>query len=178
MKKIFVLFLVLFSVQSIVLAETRTITTSTPAYNYNYNRYPISDYAYNRLSEIEDNIFGHDFYGQNIITRIERLEDAVLNHRYPNSSVEQRINNIIYTYNRNTSANSNTGTLKKIVNGLNSALVGTPTGYTPPISDPYYNWSSNGFGQNYGNYSDYYGRNGWHRYGKNIGTGTGIQIID
>ena len=138
----------------------------------------ISDYNYSKIAEAEEYLFGENFASQNLMTRLERLEDNIFGRRYTNTSIEQRVNNIIYNYNRN--ANSNT-TYKKtkfrnIIDGLNQTFFGVPTGYTPPIyTNPYYNWDD---GSRYGSYNDYYGHNGWHRYNTGVNTGSRIRIID
>lgn len=163
---------------------TRYITTTGPAQEYSNEAY---SYGLNKIAEIEKNIYGQAFNGQNIVSRIERLEMDVFNRTYPNSSVDQRINNLIYTYKHNTqvvdSHADKTGKIKNILNGLGSAFLGVPTGYTPPIytdpySTPYYSIGSNGIGQHYGQYGDYYGNNGWHRQHHGYGSGTGIHILD
>ena len=138
----------------------------------------VSDYGYNRLAEAEEYLFGDNYASQNLIVRIERLEDSIFGRRYPNSTIEQRVNNIIYNYNRTASTNSNYKKTKfrNIMDGFNQAFFGVPTGYTPPIyTDPYYNWDN---GRRYGSYNDYYGRNGWRRYNSSTGTGSGIYRID
>ncbi len=165
-------------------AETRTIKTYSPASDINgyYGKYNgISDYSYTKLAEIENAVFGRNFAGQKILSRIERLEYRVFNRLYPDSSPEQRIANLVHNYNNAVSQSTQppvTNKLKTVVNDITSSFFGAPTGYTPPISDPYYNRSYNGMGQNYGSYSDYYGNNGWHKYEHNYGTGSGVHIID
>ena len=187
MKKILVL--LCLSVMTLpVMAESRIIKTYSPVSNssgyYNTQNYGISDYSYNKLGEMESYLFGKTYAGQNIVSRIERLEDAVFNRFYPDSSPEQRIASLAYNYNRNnnitnTQQQSQGSKFKSVMRGISNSILGVPTGYTPPVyGDPYYSWGNNGFGQHYGNYSDYYGSNGWHRYGRGINSGSGVHIID
>ena len=100
----------------------------------------------------------------------------VFGRQYPNSTVEQRVNNIIYNYNRSTSNNNYKRTkFKNIIDGFHQTFFGVPTGYTPPIyTNPYYIDN----GHRYGSYNDYYGNNGWRRYNSSAGTGSSIHIID
>ena len=123
----------------------------------------------NKLLEIENALYGHTFAEQELLARIERLENAIYNRYYPNYPLEQRINNLIYNYNqRNKLARTNR--IKRIVNDLSTTFTGVPTGFTPPISDPYYNGC--------GNNRYYYGNNGWRYYNNSFGTGSGIRILD
>ena len=130
----------------------------------------ISQHNYNRLSELENSIFGQNYENQDIITRIERLEYNIFNRLYPNSTINQRINNLIYRYNRTINSNNySNNKLGNIISRFNRVFYGVPTGYTPPIY-------SNG---NYGNYNDYYDNKGYYYYNnKSIGTGSGVHIID
>ena len=162
-----------FSISSIPVSSA----VVSPAYN-NYNYYNngvnnVSAFSINKLAEIENAAYGQCYPNENLITRVERLESALYNRRYPNYSIDRRINNLIYTYNRNNQG-ARTNTFKRLIRNLNNAIVGYPTGYTPPI-DSYYNY---GYNPNYGSYNDYYGNNGWYRYGHNAGTGAGVHIID
>ena len=121
-----------------------------------------------KLSEIENALYGHTYAEQELLARIERLENTIYNRYYPNYPLEQRLNNLIYNYNRRNHI-ARTNKIKRIVNSINSAFVGVPTGYTPPISDPYYN--------GYGSGSYYYGNNGWGYRNSGIGTGSGVRIL-
>lgn len=182
--KNFLVLLIILSAVCPSFAESRIIKTYAPAPNANgyYGSYNgVSDYSYAKLAEMENAVFGRNYAGQQLQSRLDRLEDRVFNRLYPDTSPEQRINNLLYNYNRAISQNTlapSGNKLKTIVNDITSSFFGTPTGYTPPISDTYSNWGSNGFGQRYGSYSDYYGNNGWHRYGRSAGTGSSVHILD
>ena len=175
--------LLLTTITPVCVAEE--FVTTEPIYN-TYNESAI--YGLNKISEIEHRIYGQAFREQHILARLERLEKDIFNRTYPNSSIDQRVNNIIYTYKKNAeivqqNPNSNTSKLKKFFNNLSGAMIGIPTGYTPPIysdpySTPYYSIGTNGIGQHYGQYSDYYGKNGWYRNNHGYGTGSGVHIID
>jgi hypothetical protein len=178
MRKLFLLFVLFLSAVYPAFSETRYVTTSSPMPNtsgYYYGGYNdnISRYNYNKLEEIENSMYGRNFVGENLIRRLERLENTAFNHLYPNTAPENRIANLIYYYNKRNVSNNTTSKLKSFLNGLSSNFIGVPTGYTPPI-DPYYYGAS----PNYGNYSDYYGNNGWYRNGKSVGSGGGVHIID
>ena len=147
----------------------------------------ISQYGISKIEEIEKSVYGRVYSGQNIIVRIERLEREVFNRTYPNSTIDQRINNVIYAYKRNAevvhSKTDRINKFKSFLNGLGAAFIGVPTGYTPPVysdpySMPYYSIGTNGIGQHYGQYSDYYGPNGRYRQNHNYGNNSGVRIID
>ncbi len=177
MRNLLILFILLFAACP-SYSESRFVTTSSPLPNssYYYGGYNdnISAYNYNKLEEIENSMYGRNFVGENIVRRLERLENTAFNHLYPNVAPENRIANLIYYYNKRNVANNSTSKLKNFLNGLSSNFIGVPTGYTPPI-DPYQSWNAS---SGYGNYSDYYGNNGWYRNGKNVGSGGGVHIID
>ncbi len=163
------------------LAATRYVTTSTPL-RTPYNRpYAMQNYAYNRLADVEMSVLGRNYNGQNINSRLNRLEKRVFNRTYPKSTIEQRIDNLVVNSRNNpanmTPVNSN-GKVQNIINGISSAFFGgTPTGFTPPVN-PYYSYGNNSYGTNYGRYTDYYGNRGWYRRNNSIGTGTGVHILD
>ncbi len=178
------IFLFLFLSVFCFLCHLSLPTPAEVAQSYYKEEVP---YGINKIAEIENNIYGQVFSGQHLIPRLERLEMDIFNRTYPETSTGQRINNLIYAYKRNAevvkSHPNNHGKLKSFLNGLSSAFVGTPTGYTPPIysdpyATPYYSIGSNGIGQHYGQYSDYYNRNGWHRKNTNYGHSSGVHIID
>lgn len=185
-KYLFICLLVICSCAQ-VKADTRYVTTSTPipnsSYAYNYQ----DDYGSAKLAEIESSILGRHYIGQNIDLRLNRLEQTVFNRTYPNSTITQRIDNLVVYHNNNSGRfanNNNTinpvssnNKVKGIINGITSSFFGTPTGLTPPIN-PYYSYGSNGYGSNYGDYQDYYGNNGWYRKNNSIGNNTGVHILD
>ena len=137
--KILLLLFLLFTSAMPTFSATRYVTTTEPIQGY-YN--DNAAYEFERISEIENNIYGQVFSRENILSRLERLEMDIFNRTYPNSSRDQRINNLVYTYRKNTevvqSKTNNKGKFKNILNGLSGAFIGIPTGYTPPIfTDPY-----------------------------------------
>lgn len=165
MQKIFISFLAIF-----VLTGTSAIADNIKRVDNVYYKYqgtlngqPDTD----RLLEIEKALYGHTYAEQELLARIERLENTIYNRYYPDYTIDQRLNNLIYNYNKRNQI-ARTNRIKRIVNGINSTFVGVPTGFTPPINDPYYN--------GYGSY--YYGNNGWRYYNNNIGTSSGIKILD
>lgn len=55
---------------------------------------------YPDISRIESSLFGHSFDGQNISSRLSRIERTLFTTTYPNSSNAQRIDNIISNFNQ------------------------------------------------------------------------------
>lgn len=169
MRKYFIfLFSIVLLAGTTVYADTmhRNLTLVDNGY---INPIPSSDLK--KLIEIENALYGQAYADQELLARIERLENTVYNRYYPDYALDRRLSNLIYSYNRRNNL-ARTNRIKRIVNGINSAFVGVPTGYTPPISDPYYN------GYGYGNGSYYYGNNGWGYRNSGIGTGSGVRILD
>ena len=179
MKKILIVFTLLGLIMP-AYAATRYVTTEPPLPRNYYRNYDIRDYNSNKIADVEMKVYGRTYQSQNILTRLNRLERSIFNRTYPNTSVEQRINNLIVNYNNNsnvTPINDSNSKLKNIIDSVSSTFFGTATGMTPPIN-PYYSYGSNGYGSNYGRYQDYYGTNGWMRNNSQIGSGSGVHIID
>ena len=174
MKKYFILLaFILAAVPANVQAET-TYNKTANLYDYGYQK-PVSQDSINKLVEIENTLYGQVYDEQNLLARIERLENTVYNRYYPDYTLDRRLSNLIYSYNKRYRHRS-PSRLGNVVNRFNSAFIGVPTGFTPPIStDPYYNYNYN---PAYRRYNSSFGSNGWRTYGSNIGTGTGIHILD
>lgn len=157
-----------------------TYTRSATLQNGGYNN-ALSKASSNKLVEMENALYGTVYNDQNLLSRVERLENTVFNRYYPDYAMDQRLNNLIYSYNRRY---ANPGLARRIANKINSSFVGVPTGFTPPIGyDPYstyYNgrYGSNGWSTyNPGGWSTY-GPNGWRNYNRYSGSRSGVQIID
>lgn len=172
---------------STVLADTYTKSASLKDNGY---KQQVSQTSVKKLVDMENTLYGTVYDDQNLVARIERLENTVFNRYYPNYALDQRLNNLIYSYNRRYNQ-VNSSLARRIANGFNSAFIGVPTGFTPPIStDPYYNYYNggyNGYNTRYGSngWSTYspsgwssYGPNRWRNYNRYSGARSGVQIID
>jgi len=168
MRKYVILFVV--SVLFMGAAQAYTVDRYDRVLNASYGDC-VPKSSINKLNEIENSLYGKVYADQELLARIERLENTVYNRYYPSYPIDQRLNNLIYNYNygaRNRLARTNR--LRRIVDSINSTFVGVPTGFTPPINDPYYD------DYGYGNY--YYGTNGVRYRNTRINTGSGIRILD
>ena len=163
MKKIFVIaFLFIFSVPA--FSAVRYVTTSTPV-PHSYRTMP----HYNTINRPYTHVRRNRYNTPRKIRKYNKYRDYNrynngLNSYYPGTS----------TY--YTTGNS-TGGLGGFFHNLKTSFFGTPTGLTPPVN-PYYSYGPNSYGSNYGDYQDYYGNRGWAIRNKQIGTGTGVQILD
>ena len=120
------------------------------------------DDVHNRLARLEQVVLGATQAG-NLDTRFQRLQLAT------------RQNRINPYYNTPTAYNNNNSSTKNILNTLVNGI-GTITGFTPPVYDPYLN---NGFNNDNWGQSRFYADNQRIQnsfYGGN--TGTMVRILD
>lgn len=61
---------------------------------------PNQNANYSRLNEIEQSLYGRNFYGQNLTSRLSRIEKTLFNTTFPSSNNLQRIDNVISNYNQ------------------------------------------------------------------------------
>ena len=175
MKKIILCIICTFCLQSLSLAEKRTVTTyqNIPSPSYSQNS------IYNRdLANIENTLFGEIYQNESFISRLNRIEMRLFNRTYSSSNYATRMNNILanykedYYYNRNyLPTNKNKTTAQKIID----RFIGYPTGYTPQIVNTPFNDYGYPVGINRG-----YSSNRGYRYNNYLPptTGAGIHILD
>lgn len=189
MKKVLVILAGLVLSVNCVFA-TRYVTHTYPAKNYaynpsvynnsynnNYNNTNYHNVNSNKLSQVERSIYGKTYESQSYENRLSRLEKSLFNRTYSNLPYEERINNLVVNYNNNYNNYATPVNNKKwggLMSTLGTMLMGTPTGMTPQVN-PY--WDGD-FSAPNGRQTDYYGRNGWYHHNDQIGSGTGIHIID
>ena len=145
--------------------------------NSNYNNSNYHNVNSNKLSQVEKSVYGRTYEGQSYENRLNRLEKSLFNRTYSNLPYDERINNLVVNYNNNYNNNSAPVNNKKwggLLNTIGTMFVGSPTGLSPQVN-PY--WNDNFYAPN-GRQTDYYGNNGWYHNNNQIGSGTGIHIID
>lgn len=163
MKK-FLIIAALFIFSVPAFSAVRYVTTSAPMHN-SYRTMP----RYNTINRPYTHYHGNRYNPPPKIRKYNKYKNYNRNYNrlrsyYPGTS----------TY--YTTGNS-TGGLGGFFQNLKTSFFGTPTGLTPPIN-PYYSYGPNSYGSNYGDYQDYYSNRGWAMRNKEIGTGTGVQILD
>ena len=136
MRKFIALILALFINTSLIVSADTIYQLSNPN-TYNYVN-TVTQSSIDKLFEIENSMYGRTYGNQELLARIERLENTIYNRYYPNYTIAERLDNLIYNYNysRNNQL-ARTNKIKRIVNAINSVIIGVPTGYTPPISVQY-----------------------------------------
>lgn len=166
----------------------------TPPNSYTYQTQNIyQNIPAKALSRLESQMFNQSFNTYNPQNRIERLEQKMfgavqtgdLNTRYRALQMAAR-NYRQANIPTQIAQNSGGGVLKTILGGLGNSMVGSMTGFTPPIS-PYYDpYSCNG-GYNtfnminpnpYGMYRGYRSNTGYYDRYRNFDTGAGVHILD
>lgn len=55
---------------------------------------------YPRINEIEKSLYGRIFNGQDILLRLARIEKTLFSTTFPNSTLAQRVDNVIMNYNQ------------------------------------------------------------------------------
>ncbi len=184
MKKILlVLFGLIFCIEGVYAGNRHILRTyQTPNYNYFSpdNTQPLQNINSNKLTEIEQSIFGQSYEQQNSNTRINRLERSVFNRTYPNRPFDERLNNIIVNYNNSYGGMyPQTGIPQQsrwqnLKSTLGTMMFGTTTGITPQVN-PY--WNRPYYAPN-GRQTDYYGNRGWYHRNNQMGSGFGVKILD
>ncbi|HNW25441.1 MAG TPA: hypothetical protein PLG15_03685 [Candidatus Gastranaerophilaceae bacterium] len=79
----------------------------------NYNQVNNADYQ--KITQIENSLYGKNFAYQDILIRLSRIEKNIFNRTYPNLSLSQRVDNIVANYNQTTQyPNISKNTLSKM----------------------------------------------------------------
>lgn len=61
---------------------------------------PIINVNYPKISEVERSLYGRVYANQDITLRLARLEKSIFSATYPNSTLSQRVDNIILNFNQ------------------------------------------------------------------------------
>lgn len=159
----------------------------------------MSGIASNDLSRLETKVLGQSFQGEDSDSRITRLEKEMLGAmqqgnlkqryevvktaaRHYNAFPQQTARNSAFTpnnYYNNNNSRSKASILTRVLDTLAGGMgMGTMTGFTPPIYDPYSSQSMQYPGNAAGMQDYYMGNNGGHYDNRNIGSGAGIRILN
>ena len=132
---------------------------------------------YNDISKFERMLFNRTYTNDTELNRLSRLEQELFGTIH-SGDINRRYDNIRRAIDCRGSSNKVSNFLSNFSNMLGS---GYPTGYTPVIED--YEVGDFGIPQNYGRAIDSYYGNNWlnqrhynHRY--NVGNGMNIHILD
>ena len=180
MKKLLILGIVLLSLNSCAIAGTNLL------YPYNFvnvsqnNLYDTQNKIYNNdLTRIEQYLFDKTYKSETAQARINRIERQLFNRCYPTMNISQRMNNILANYhsdyNGNYLSDYYNSTSRTPAQRIMNRFIGQPTGYTPPITNSYFDSGNFGAVMNRAHYS-----NRGYRYRNTLpaGMGAGLRIID
>ncbi len=168
--------LILFSLlMSILLIPNAKAAVTNTELNDNIVNVKIVTYSpYNAdLCNVERHLYGKTYTSDTVTSRIDRIEKSIFNSNYPQMEISQRMNNILANY--QTCYNTSPGV--NIKNRLINALIGQPTGFTPPFYNSAYPTPYlNSYGPSY--MRGYYGNNGWNYHNvPTMQTRSGIHIL-
>lgn len=86
---------------------------NTPAALRNYNQANNADYQ--KITQIENSLYGKNFAYQDILIRLSRIEKNIFNKTYPSLPLSQRVDNIVANYNQSVEyPNISKNTLSKM----------------------------------------------------------------
>ena len=98
--------------------------------------------------------------------------------KHYNAFPEQYARNSAFTPNAYYSSTPKKGLLTKLVDFLAGGMgMGTMTGFTPPLYDPYSQFTPGAYGSGAGMQDYYMGSNGGFYNNKNIGSGAGVKVF-
>ncbi|MGN0030822.1 MAG: hypothetical protein ACI37Q_02565 [Candidatus Gastranaerophilaceae bacterium] len=176
MSKISAIVVVLMLILSSNLAYSKTVTVTKNVNPYGYNNLYQNQVYSADLNRIEDFLFGRTFTNNSTLVRLNRIEQKLYSRNYSSKSLAERMNYILSNYRNDQSAYysnylSDYYDTSTPINRIRNRLIGTPTGFTPPI----YNY-------NYGNLNGInrsFSSNRGYAYNNSIpmSTGAGIHIL-
>ena len=137
MRGFYTIFFAILIINTSIIASADTLYRSANYINNSYTDY-VPQSNIDKLAEIENTMFGKTYADQELLARIERLENIVYKRYYSSYPIDERLNNLIHNYNYSRQNRIvRTNKIKRIVDTINSTFFGVPTGYTPPISVQY-----------------------------------------
>lgn len=190
--KHFLTVLTLLSLSIPVFAESRTIVTRTPVYNYNQPYYnPYNNHSFSDIGALEQYALNRTYPRESSLQRLQRLESQAFG-AVQSGDINQRYDNVRSAILSRPKDNYRTSLLR----GLGNYFSGQMTGFTPSIgsSSPYaytssfnpaYNggFSTTPYPTTFGNqrYVDYGGtffNRGYRMNNYGTGSSSGVKILD